>query len=250
MSEDSTISCYNSHSNAYDVYQSEVVPRYQDMLEMVAKTCSRYVSRDCGWKLENHRHSPRIIDLGCGTGNASLAILQKMPAKIFLADGSSSMIDIALGKISSAAEGAVAGYKVVDLNEDSWAEGIGPGEYDAIVSTLVLEHLSFDCYRSAIRKCHDLLRPGGWLIAVEGYEEEGSDMLQWFNEEMKARRENLDPELSSFVAKLRNEKEIHYYCSKAQKADWWKKAGFCQVNVLWQYLCIALMVGRKPGRCI
>ncbi len=250
MSEDSTVSCYNSHSNAYDVYQSAVVPHYQDVLEMVAKTCSRYICQDRVWGLGNHRRIPRIIDLGCGTGSASLAVLQKMQASIFLIDGSGGMIDIALEKISSAAKGAITGYKVVDLNEDGWAEGIGLGEYDAIVSTLVLEHLPFDHYRSVIRKCHDLLRPGGWLIAVEGYEEDESDMLRWFNEEMVARSENLDPELSSFVAKLRNEKEIHYYCSKSQKADWWKKAGLSQVNVLWQYLCIALMVGRRPGSYI
>jgi hypothetical protein len=93
--------------------------------------------------------------------------------------------------------------------------------------------------------CHRLLKPGGWLIAVEGYKEDESDMLQWFNEEMEARRSRLDPKMSDFVAQLRSEKEVHYYCSKSQKADWWRAAGFQHVSILWQYLCIALIVGRK-----
>lgn len=236
MSRDSTVSCYDSHSNAYDVYQSAVVPHYQDMLEIVAATCKRYL-----------KPNPRIIDLGCGTGNASIAILKKTPARVFLIEGSGSMVDIALRKIDSEYKDAVTGYKVVDLNDDSWDEDLDAGEYDAVVSTLVLEHLPFDKYKAVLNKCYDLLKPGGWLIAVEGYEEMKSDMLQWFNEEMDVRKGELDPNLADFVTQLRDEKEVHYYSSKAQKAIWWRETGFDQVNVLWQYLCIALMVGRKIG---
>lgn len=234
MIKDTTVSCYDSHSNEYDIYQSTVVPHYQDMLEIVAETCKRYL-----------KPNPKIIDLGCGTGNASLAILGKLPARIFLIDGSSSMLDIASGKIGRAYENAITGYRTADLNDDSWDNELGAGEYDAIVSTLVLEHLPFVKYKSVLRKCHELLKPGGWLIAVEGYDEEGSDMLEWFNEEMEARKKKLDPKLSDAVARLRSEKEVHYYSTKAQKVAWWKEAGFIQVQVLWQYLCIALMVGRK-----
>jgi len=48
------------------------------------------------------------------------------------------------------------------------------------------------------------------LIAVEGYDEKGSDMIQWFNEEMLARRIKLDPEISGYVGTLRNDNEVHY----------------------------------------
>ncbi|MFB3763893.1 MAG: class I SAM-dependent methyltransferase [Methanotrichaceae archaeon] len=235
MIKDTTVSCYDSHSNDYDTYQSTVVPHYQDMLEIVAETCERYI-----------KPNSKIIDLGCGTGNASLAVLRRLPARIFLIDGSSHMIDIALGKINQAHENIIAGYRTADLNDDSWANGLGIREYDAIVSTLVLEHLPFAEYKSVLGKCYDLLKPGGWLIAVEGYDEEGSDILQWFNREMDARKQKLDPKLSGFVARLRTENEVHYYSTKAQKEAWWKEAGFVQVQVVWQYLCIALMAGRRP----
>jgi tRNA (cmo5U34)-methyltransferase len=240
MVEDSTVSCYSDHSSDYDVYQFAVVPQYQEMLGMVALTCSRY--------LRQNGSSPRILDLGCGTGNASIAVLEKLPAKIFLVDGSSKMVDIAREKISSRFPFAIAGHKVADLASSNWSDELGSGEYDAIVSTLVLEHLPFDRYRAVLEKCYELLTPGGWLIAVEGYREEDSDMLEWFNEQMEERRNKLDPSMSAFVAKLREQKEIHYYSSKCQKENWWKNAGFEGVNVLWQYLCIALMVGRKTER--
>jgi tRNA (cmo5U34)-methyltransferase len=241
MKVDFTVSCYDRHARDYDLYQSAVVPGYQEMLDIVAKACKRYLPQDA-----------KLVDLGCGTGNAALAVLQKMPsARIYLIDGSERMVQVAEEKISRAHPGAILGCKMADLARSDWGEGIvGQGQecegYDAIVSTLVLEHLPFDRYQEAIAKCHRLLKPGGWLLAAEGYSQAGSDMQEWFFEEMEERRKSVDPELSDFVARLRSEKETHYYASKAEKEEWWRQAGFVQVNVLWQYLCIALMAGRKP----
>jgi ubiquinone/menaquinone biosynthesis C-methylase UbiE len=238
MPSDSTVSCYDSHSHKYDMYQKAVVPQYKEMLEMVAITCHRYLGEKSS--------KSSILDLGCGTGNASMAILEKIPGQIFLIDGSEKMIDIASEKISSKFTYSAAGKKVADLSSSDWDQDLGSQEYDAIVSTLVLEHLPFDRYRAVLDKCYRLLAPGGWLIAVEGYEEEGSDMQNWFNQQMEDNRRMLDSSMASFVALLREQKEIHYYTSKRQKEDWWKQAGLERVNVLWQYLCIALMAGRRP----
>jgi tRNA (cmo5U34)-methyltransferase len=236
MNEDSTVSCYDRHAKDYDLYQSAVVPGYQEMLDLVAEACRRYLPEEA-----------KIIDLGCGTGNAALAVLQKIPsARIYLIDGSERMVKVAAEKISCAHPDAILGCRVADLAGRDWQEGLEGEGYDAIISTLVLEHLPFDRYKATIAKCYRLLKPGGWLLAAEGYVEEGSDMQEWFFEEMEQRRKAIDPELSDFVARLRDEKETHYYCSKAEKEDWWMQAGFVKVNVLWQYLCIALMAGRKP----
>jgi tRNA (cmo5U34)-methyltransferase len=241
MKVDFTVSCYDKHARDYDLYQSAVVPGYQEMLDLVAKACKRYLPQEA-----------KLIDLGCGTGNAALAVLQKMPsARIYLIDGSERMVQVAEEKISCAHPGAILGYKVADLAGSDWDEeivgkGLMGGGYDGVISTLVLEHLPFDRYQAAIAKCYGRLKPGGWLLAAEGYSQAGSDMQEWFFEEMEERRRTVDPELSDFVARLRSEKETHYYASKAEKEEWWRRAGFVQVNVLWQYLCIALMVGRKP----
>jgi SAM-dependent methyltransferase len=226
------VSCYDEHARAYDAYQLAVVPRYREMLEMAAEACRRYLGSN-----------PRILDLGCGTGNASAALLERMDARIYLLDGSAAMVEIARAKISRQAPEALLGHRVADLCS-SWEEGLEG--YDAVLSTLVLEHLDFPCYRETLRKCFQILRPGGWLIAVEGYDEPGSDMQEWFSSQMEARRQEADIELSDFVAALRERKEVHYFTSKEEKAGWWREAGFSHVAVLWQYLSIALMVGRKP----
>ena len=238
MPNDSTISCYDDHSRAYDEYQSAVVPYYEDMLDLVARACQRYIG-----------NRSKILDLGCGTGNASAALLKRYPSRevsVFLIDGSKQMVEAAREKVNRISPGSVIGCRVANLSMAGWDQGLSPPEFDAIISTLVLEHLPFDSYKEVLDSCYRLLKPGGWLIAVEGYEEQDSDMQQWFNEEMELRRQKLNPSMSDFIAHLRAQKEVHYYCSKGDKMNWWRESGFRQVNVLWQYLCIALMAGRKP----
>ncbi len=237
MTEGSTIRCYDHHAAAYDLYQSTVVPEYETAINTTALIVERYLGK-----------SPKILDLGCGTGNASAAILKRSPgAKVFFLDGSASMVDAAEKKIEAVSPGSVIGSRVSDLAAGDWDRGLGKGEFDAVVSTLVLEHLDFESYKTVVKKCFDLLKPGGWLIAVEGYAEGESDMVGWFCELMDERRALIeDPDLSDFVSGLRAKEEVHYYTGKNQKATWWREAGFERVHVVWQYLCIALMAGIRP----
>ena len=222
MNDNSTVSCYDRHAKDYDLYQSAVVPGYQEMLDLVAEACRRYLPREA-----------KIIDLGCGTGNAALAVLQKIPsARIYLIDGSERMVKVAAEKISCAYPEAILGCRVADLAGSDWDEGLEGDGMTPSVSTLVLEHLPFDRYKAAIAKCYRLLKPGGWLLAAEGYSEEGSDMQEWFFEEMESRRAAIDPELSDFVARLRDEKETHYYCQQEPR----RKIGGCKRD-LYRSMC-------------
>jgi 2-polyprenyl-3-methyl-5-hydroxy-6-metoxy-1,4-benzoquinol methylase len=235
MANDSTISCYDEQAHAYDLYQTAVVPGYQTMLDLTAQTCRRVL-----------KSNAKIIDLGCGTGNASLAAAKVIPVQIYLIDGSKQMVQVAESKLSQVASAEILGRKAANISEENWDEDLPSGEYDAVVSTLVLEHLPFDRYKRTIEKCFELLRPGGWIIAAEGYAEPEAICQRWFFEEMKEHQKMVNPELAEFIAKSRHNKEVHYHCSKAEKAGWWKDIGFQNVDVIWQYLCIALMVGRKP----
>ncbi len=237
MTESSTIRCYDRTAAAYDLYQSTVVPEYGTAIETTALIVERLLGK-----------SPKVLDLGCGTGNASAAILKRSAgATTFLLDGSSSMVEAAKEKIEKISPGSVIGSRVCDLAAEGWEGGLGSGNFDSVVSTLVLEHLDFDSYKTVVKKGFDLLRPGGWMIAVEGYAEEESDMVGWFSEQMDERRALIeDPELSDFVSGLRSKEEVHFYASKGDKAAWWREVGFDRVHVVWQYLCIALMAGRRP----
>lgn len=162
MSENETVSCYDRHAQAYDLYQSKVVPGYLEMIDLAAEAAHRYLPPE-----------PLIIDLGCGTGNATLAILKRLQASVFLIDGSERMVQAAEEKISRNYPKAILGTRVVDLSWDDWDEGLGDEAYDAIVSTLVLEHLPFDRYKETIKKMRAFaqtrrLAPGGGRLLRRG----------------------------------------------------------------------------------
>ena len=47
------------------------------------------------------------------------------------------------------------------------------------------------------------------------------------------------------LTRLSKEKERHYYVSKDEKKKWWVDCGFEEVDFVWQYYCVALLVGRN-----
>ena len=236
-SPNTTVTCFEEQAPLYDTYQNAVVPHYKTALEMVGMTVERYVNK-----------IPKIIDLGCGTGNSSYTILSSNPkAQFYLIDGSAASLTIALKKISSVSADALIGSRTADLLSPDWSAGIDQNSYDAIVSTFVLEHLPPEIYRAVLSRCCGLLKPGGWLIAVEGYAEKESDLIEWFEGKMQDNLQNIrDPELADFVSQLRSRHEKHYFTSKQEKQIWWKQSGLSNIHVVWQYLCIGLMAGQKP----
>ena len=111
MIKDSTVSCYDGHSNDYDVYQSAVVPHYQEMLDMVALACS--VSWRAIRTQDHYRSGMRHWK--CFHSRPGEGSCQYIPSRWFR-----KMFNIAPEKISSRFPFAVNGNKVADLSSSDW----------------------------------------------------------------------------------------------------------------------------------
>ena len=234
MEHNKTVDCYDKHTDAYDTYQYAVIPHYRTALDMVVATLCEYTCT-----------APCILDLGCGTGNASSAVLKALPeARLYLIDGSASSLDKAVKKIGSQAPESLLGHSCADLADAGWHRSL-PCTFDAVISTFVLEHLPEPEYRNVIGNCTGLLNPGGWLIAVESYTEKERDLISWFEKLMKENEQNMvDTQTASTVSRLRTREEKHFFFPKAVKKMWWEECGLIDCHIVWQYLCIALMAGR------
>lgn len=97
-------------------------------------------------KLEN----PRILDLGCGTGWLTAILGQFGPTT------GVELSDVAVSK----AKQKYPYVKYYQANILNWK--YQPNSFDVVVSQEVIEH--FDNQEVYIRICHDLIRPGGYLI--------------------------------------------------------------------------------------
>jgi demethylmenaquinone methyltransferase/2-methoxy-6-polyprenyl-1,4-benzoquinol methylase len=101
-----------------------------------------------------------VLDIGCGTGDLSLAALRKVrPAgRVTGVDFSESMLGLARGKASRV---KAAGISFIRAGADRLP--FDDGAFDAVVSAFVLRSLAAICAREIRR----VLRPGGMAFLLE-----------------------------------------------------------------------------------
>jgi tRNA (cmo5U34)-methyltransferase len=106
----------------------------------------------------------RILDVGCGAGNYSLALLERLPGcAVDLVDLSGPMLDRAKERVGAATTGAVTLHQE-DIRELALAEGA----FDVIVAASVLHHLRTDAeWETVFAKFAHTLRPGGVLFVSD-----------------------------------------------------------------------------------
>ncbi len=101
-----------------------------------------------------------LLDVGCGAGNYSLKVLERLPAlEVTLLDLSQPMLERAHQRVSRATRGRVCSSQT-DIREAALGEGL----FDIVVAAAVLHHLrSDDEWTHVFRKLHRSLKPGGTM---------------------------------------------------------------------------------------
>lgn len=107
-------------------------------------------------------HASAVLDVGCGAGNFTLKLLQRLPhLDVTLIDLSRPMLDRALQRVSAATSGQVTG-----LQGDIRELPLGESRFDIIVAASVLHHLRNENeWQTVFEKFHAALRPKGsvWI---------------------------------------------------------------------------------------
>lgn len=120
----------------------------------------------------------RVLDIGCGAGNNTLKLLEKLgDIDCHLLDLSPKMLARAKERVCSCTLGRVeifeGDFRNVKLEENS---------YDVILAAAVLHHLrDSDDWESAFKKIFSLLKKGGsiWISDFVSHEIEGVQELMW-----------------------------------------------------------------------
>jgi len=106
------------------------------------------------------RTGPRLLDLGCGTGASTAALLAAHPdAEITAVDGSEEMLAVARGK-----EWPASVRFVHSRMEDLAEHGI-TGPFDGILAAYLVRNLADS--DAGLKAMHDLLAPGAPLAVHE-----------------------------------------------------------------------------------
>jgi tRNA (cmo5U34)-methyltransferase len=101
-----------------------------------------------------------VLDIGCGAGNYTLKLLQRLPElNITLIDLSRPMLDRALQRLSAATTA-----NVTVIQDDIRKVRLGEARFDIILAAAVFHHLRTDAeWHDVFAKCFAALRPGGSL---------------------------------------------------------------------------------------
>ena len=125
--------------------------------------------------------SPRAraaLDVGCGAGNYSLKLLQRLPGlDVTLLDLSQPMLDRAMQRVSAATTGRVRAVQA-----DVRAYDPGVGQYDVIMAAAVLHHLRGDDeWQAVFAAFYQALRPGGsfWITDLIHHSTPAVQALMW-----------------------------------------------------------------------
>ncbi len=103
-----------------------------------------------------------VLDVGCGTGTLAIALKSRVGAgRVHGIDASPEMIEVAQHKADLA--GASIDFQLALVERIPF-----PDDYfDVVLSSLMLHHLPDDLKRSAFAEIRRVLKPGGYLFAVD-----------------------------------------------------------------------------------
>lgn len=182
-----------------------------------------------------------LLDLGCGAGNYSLKVLERLPGlDVTLVDLSRPMLDRAQERVAAASDGAVrtlqADLRDVDLGEE---------QFDLIVAAAVLHHLRTDAeWRGAFAKLHRALKPGGslWIYDLVDHSlpEIQRGMWERYGRYLTAMKdESYRDHVFAYIEQEDTPKPLAF------QLELMRDAGFRAIEVLHKNTCFAAFGARK-----
>ena len=110
------------------------------------------------------RTAPRIVDLACGSGASTRALLRQAPAGTGITG-----IDLSEGMLAQAR--AKTWPPTVSFRQgragDLDVASLGAGRIDGVFASYLFRNVPAAERDEALSEVHDLLRPGGWLVTQE-----------------------------------------------------------------------------------
>lgn len=218
---------FNNDAAEYDSKVEQNIPRYNEMLEALINA------------IPDNKDEPRILDLGCGTGNITKKVLERFPkAQITCLDLSENMLEIAKDKLSQ--------YENIDYILNDFTTLDIYDDYDAIISSLALHHIETDEKKLEMyKKIYDALKEGGVFY--------NADVLK----ANSTYNENLNNNTAYDIMRQKgvNEEEIDIYKNKRDENDvpttlinhikMLEQAGFKQIDVIWKFYGNGVYGGKK-----
>lgn len=217
---------FDNHAEDYDRQRRQLIPCFEDFYG-AALNLAPFIPENA-----------KVLDIGAGTGLFSWYFLQVIPkARFTLMDLSEKMLEIARHRMRD--------YKQTRFIAEDYSNADFDGQYDCIISSLSIHHLTDPDKENLFLKCFQHLSPGGFFINAD--QVLGSTPY-WDRINKKVWMESVEKsglspgEISAGYTRVKLDKNTLLN----RQLDWLTQAGFSEVECIYKYFHFAVMVGRKP----
>jgi tRNA (cmo5U34)-methyltransferase len=185
-----------------------------------------------------------VLDVGCGAGNYTLKLLQRLPdIDVTLIDLSRPMLDRAVERI-----GAISSGEITAIQGDIREIDLNAERFDIVIAAAVLHHLrDEDEWETVFRKLYDALRPGGgfWVFDLVEHSLPVVQEMMWdrYGEYLVDFKDEAFRELVySYIIQEDTPRPLLF------QVDMMRKVGFVDAVVLHKNICYAAFGAVKPTR--
>ncbi len=200
------------------------------------------------------RNVKNFLDLGCGDGILSAAILDMCPkAKGVLLDFSSPMISAAKEKLKNRSKNL--NFITFDYADPKWVNCVSHrAPFDVVVSGFSIHHQPDIRKRGIYSEVYNLLHHGGMLINIEHVLPKSQWGHKVFDEvfvdsiyEMRMKQgEKLTRSKVAEGYYNRPDKEANILAPVEKQCEWLRKIGYHNVDCYFKILELAVFGGKKP----
>jgi tRNA (cmo5U34)-methyltransferase len=197
------------------------------------------------------------VDIGCGEGLLSRAILERFPqAQMTLLDGSEAMLTRAAENLGEYAY--QIDLRTFDLFESDWLDEL-PRRFRCIVSSLAIHHLDDAGKQALYRELFDHLAPGGALLIADLVHPPSDQVaMAWADEWDRDVREQSLARTGSLHAYERFQDGWNHYRTPdvefdkpsllADQLNWLDDIGFTGTGCFWLRAGHAICGGYRPAK--
>lgn len=218
---------FEEEAEVFDGLIRTLIPSYEDMVNSMILALPFH-----------EKEKINVLDLGCGTGNISMAVKKRFPhAQITCVDLADNMIKMAKFKLSSYSD---IEFKTADFRDLDFIK-----EYDAVVSSLALHHLQPEEQPLFYRRIYGFLKEGGVFYNTDNILGSSSHlnhlyMDKWVNFMLKSHTQK---EIDTLW--LPKHREEDFPSPLRSHIQWLEDAGFEEVDVVCKYYMFGVYGGKK-----
>jgi tRNA (cmo5U34)-methyltransferase len=192
------------------------------------------------WAAEWEGDTPKILDIGAGTGLLSALLLEKYPkAQLTLLDFAEQMLNIARERFAGRTDlrYITGDYRDVDLC----------GGYDLICSALSIHHLPDEEKADLYRRIFDALNPGGVFVNADQARGDTPALERRFMEywDTFLSEGPLSP-TDQAVIRMRRD-TLDQSANLGDQLIWLKTSGFSNVDVIYRNRTFVVLTGSKKS---